>query len=306
MDMRTERMVEQAPDYYQQARSYIEIQDTIAQELNRQETNDEDLKNQLRVMTATWGLRYWEEAVGLSVMNSTNYELRRSRVLGRLRSGGSFSRAMLKAVAEAYTERPVDVEIDVKEYQVFMYLYHEFLTEPSFFAQIDNIIHAHLGIEYRVVFEYPKQQTLGQQYQRWRYPLQIVDTFLTGVHPEPSTLGRLIEQRQDVSQAYYQNQTPYKFAGARVAGSTDDFTNLQLNRNKQQNLEPPQYEKQLTRYMAAGEALVGSFLAANDVQHKNLTTAARNRTQHLSEEYSRSSWAYKLCGRINAGTGVYV
>ena len=305
MDMRTERMVEQAPDYYQQARSYIEIQDTIAQELNRQEANDEDLKAQLRVVTATWGLRYWEEAVGLSVMNSTDYELRRSRVLGRLRSGGSFSRAMLKAVAEAYTERPVDVEIIVKDYHVIMYLYHEFLTEPSFFAQIDNIIHAHMGIEFKVVFEYPKQQELTQSYQRWRYPLQIVDTFLTGIHPEPSTLGRLIEQRQDLQQAYYQNQTPYKFAGYRVAGSNDDFKNLQLDKNRLQELIQ-QYTKSSNRYTAAGEGMVGEFYLASDQQYKNLTTAARNRTQHLLEEYRRSSWAYKLCGRINAGTGVYV
>lgn len=261
MDMRTERMIEQAPDYYQQARSYIEIQDTVAQELNKQEANDEDLKAQLRVITATWGLRYWEEAVGLSVMNSTDYDLRRSRVLGRLRSGGSFSSTMLKAVAEAYTERPVDVEVDVKEYQIYMYLYHEFLTEPSFFAQIDNIIHAHLGIEYKVVFEYERLQELIQNYQRWRYPFLIVDTFLVGTEPEPSTLGRLIEQRQEVSQAYYQNQTPYKFAGYRSAGSTSDFENLQLG---------------------------------------------RDRLRHLETEYSVSSWAYKLCGQIYAGMGVYV
>lgn len=305
MDIRTERMVEQAPDYYQQARSYIEIQDTIAQELNQQEANDDDLKAQLRVVTATWGLRYWEEAVGLSVMNSTNYELRRSKVLGRLRSGGSFSAAMLKAVAEAYTQRPVDIEVDVKEYQVYMYLYHEFLTEPSFFAQIDNIIHAHLGIEYRVVFQYERSEELRQEYKRWRYPFLIVDTFLVGTEPDgPSTLGRLLEQSQELQQAYYQNQAPYKFVGFRVAGSSNDHKNIQVSHSQQQDLGQ-QYERQTNQYTAVGEGLVGEFFLADNVQYKNVSVSSKT-TKDLLQSFYSGTWPYKLCGRIYAGTGVYV
>ena len=305
MNIRTERMLDQAPDYYQQARSFIEIQDTVAQELNKQEIDSEDLKAQLRVVTATWGLRYWEEAVGLPIRNTTDYELRRSRVLGRLRSGGSFSASMLKAVAEAYTQRPVTVEVDVKAYQVYMYLYHEFLTEPSFFVQIDNIIHAHLGIEYRVVFQYDRSLELRQDYKRWRYPFLIVDTFLVGTEPDgPSTLGRIYKPIQELSKQYYQNQQAYKFAGFRVAGSVNDFKNLQLDRSRQQTVEQT-YQKHTNVYTAIGEAIVGEFFLGDNVQHKNLSVSSHT-TREIQVEYNRSVWNFKLCGRINAGQGVYV
>lgn len=107
--VRAQRMVDSAPDYYQQAAAYIAIQQAVADELDAEELDDADVQLQLSATTATWGLTYWEETLKIPVVVADGYEVRRSRVLGKLRGVGNFSADLIKSIAESYSGGEVEV-----------------------------------------------------------------------------------------------------------------------------------------------------------------------------------------------------
>lgn len=72
-------------------------------------TAREDFTMQLDLSTATWGLALWERAVGLETELSRPPEWRRTRVLAKLRGQGTTTVAMLRNVAESFSNGKVDV-----------------------------------------------------------------------------------------------------------------------------------------------------------------------------------------------------
>jgi hypothetical protein len=210
---RTERMIEAAPSYYQYSNIFYEIQKAQGEEYNSQEAADLDLRLQIRVATATWGLKYWEEMLGLPIEEGT-LELRRSKVLAMLRSGAPFSSSMLASVVNAYTKNPVEVTIDVTDDQLYVITVHEFVTQTSLFAQVDNIIHAHLGIEYRAEWIYPSNLEYHVEYKPYNYPFPIIaGDYTTGTGPAGySTLGRIYENELTLEDQYSNNFKDYNFS----------------------------------------------------------------------------------------------
>ncbi|MED3571971.1 putative phage tail protein [Cytobacillus praedii] len=162
---RTQSMVDSAPFYYQQSVVYKDIQNAIASELDISDKNNKDLRLQLSIKTATWGLKYWEEGLGIPTILSDDYEIRRSRVLSKWRGFGNFSGSLIKSVAEAYSGGEVEVSIDIPEHLVIITFVGKLGIPPNIEdlkAQIDNIIHAHLGVEY--VFTYVIYDRLKEKY----------------------------------------------------------------------------------------------------------------------------------------------
>lgn len=153
--MRAERMIDSAPDYLQYSDGYREIQEAIAADLDLVAENNEDIAAQRRIMTATWGLRYWEEKVGLPVNLKDSYDIRRSRVLAKWRGVGQFRASLIERVAEAFSGGDVDVTVDIPNYLVIVTFVGKLGIPPNLDdlkAQIANIIHAHLGVEYRFTY----------------------------------------------------------------------------------------------------------------------------------------------------------
>lgn len=73
---------------------------------------------QLSLSTATWGLSWWEEALGLSAEAAKSYEFRRSRIKVKLRGQGVTTSEMLAAVASSYTDMDVELEELFQAYTV--------------------------------------------------------------------------------------------------------------------------------------------------------------------------------------------
>lgn len=146
-----ERMLDSAPAYYIQSQVYKGIQQAQADDYESVDAKNKDLQDQLYIPTATWGLRYWEEALGLTVKLMDSYDVRRSRVLGLWRGIGNFSAEMLEAVAKAFTPYGVHVRILVPSNLVIV-VFDEDLPEnmADFKKRALDIIHAHLGLHYRV------------------------------------------------------------------------------------------------------------------------------------------------------------
>lgn len=70
MTTRVDRMMASAPSYYGEAATYKAIQQAVADECDALADQREDLRKQLRIETATWGLKYWE--ADLNIKPETN------------------------------------------------------------------------------------------------------------------------------------------------------------------------------------------------------------------------------------------
>ncbi|WP_171785416.1 putative phage tail protein [Clostridium saccharobutylicum] len=64
----------------------------------------EDLLNQCYVQTATWGLKYWEEELGIVTNTQKTYEERRNKILSKLRGQGTATVQAIKSIAETYAD----------------------------------------------------------------------------------------------------------------------------------------------------------------------------------------------------------
>jgi hypothetical protein len=107
---RGQRMVEEAPSYYQDALTYQQIQDAKAQEYDLLQEKIEDLRLQLNPTTATWGLKYYEKELGLPSDEAKPIEERRSNVVSKRRGFGNFSADLVKTVALSFTNGEVNVK----------------------------------------------------------------------------------------------------------------------------------------------------------------------------------------------------
>ena len=68
-----------------------------------------DLKDQLFIDHATWGLDSWEEEYGIVPNSDSTYEERRENIKARKRGQGTCTKALIKNVAEAFSGGECDV-----------------------------------------------------------------------------------------------------------------------------------------------------------------------------------------------------
>lgn len=156
---RTEGMVGASANYYQESEIFTAIQNAQALEYDRIESNNKDLALQLSPLTATWGLIYWEEAVGLPMKNNTDYEGRRPAVLAKLAKNENFSATMIHTYVQAYGKH-CNVDINVQTSTITI-TFTDGLPSllPQLQDAIEKIIHAHLGTVYKVIFSYEQLGT---------------------------------------------------------------------------------------------------------------------------------------------------
>lgn len=172
-----QRMLASAPEYYHTSEVYKQIQDTVATELANVRADTKDIKKQLHVRTATWGLKYWERAVSIVTIEADSYAVRRSRVLGKLRSIGNFSVAMIRSIAKAYTENELLIDLDLETGIFTIEFTGDFPADVnSFQKQLNDVIHAHLGARYQLRITGPAIIVTGKM-RGYVVPLPICNMF---------------------------------------------------------------------------------------------------------------------------------
>lgn len=276
------RMVESAPTYYEASQVFTGIQQAIADDLDRVKSGNDDLALQLRATTATWGLKFWEVRVGLPVDVASSYETRRKKVLARIRSKAPFSAAMIKAVAEAYLDNPVTVQFDRENMAVIIVMDRETTVSPQLFAAVDNIIHAHLGVEYRASWTYASelQYSWNYSYISYRFQAFASQTLYAGtkysgpavVNIPPNPVydgGRGFQESGGITEKTL--QTPYKITGLVYAGTS--------------------------------AATIPATVKPAD---QSVTYNGVNDSLEAGQAYSATAKAYMPAGTTNAGTGVII
>jgi len=154
--IRTDRMMKSLPSYYVNSAIMEAIQDTKAQEYDSLEAKNKDLQAQLSIWTATWGLTYWEYPLGIPVILSDSYDIRRSRVLSKWRGMSSqFSAALIRRICEAFSGGEVSVAITPATFQVKITFIGTAGIPPNMDdlkTTIDSIVHAHMEVIYEFMY----------------------------------------------------------------------------------------------------------------------------------------------------------
>lgn len=151
MSMTLERILRSAPDYYSGSAVYTGIQAAKAAEWDRVTDQLRDLALQMHPTTATWALTYYEEAYNLETIETDSYEIRRSRIMAKLRSPGNFSAKLIQQVCESFSNGQVSVSIDFDAGQVTIAFTGLDGIPPNLDdlkAAVDKIVHCHLGVAY--------------------------------------------------------------------------------------------------------------------------------------------------------------
>ncbi|NRT76289.1 YmfQ family protein [Clostridium beijerinckii] len=115
----------------------------------------DDVKKQLRIDTATWGLIYWEERYGIETNLALSYEQRREIVKVKKKGQGTTTKQMIKNVAETFSGGEVDVIENTAPYTFTI----QFIgvkgiprNMQAFINMLEDIKPAHLGYVFKYTY----------------------------------------------------------------------------------------------------------------------------------------------------------
>lgn len=106
------------PENYRDSAETVAFQSALQPEADGLWEARDGLLAQLDPFTATWGLDYWEEALGLPPSGHLALELRRQQIVAKIQGRGTTTAETLKNVAETLLGVPVDVIEVFDEYRV--------------------------------------------------------------------------------------------------------------------------------------------------------------------------------------------
>ncbi|ANF98703.1 phage portal protein [Paenibacillus bovis] len=140
------------PAYYETSRIMHADMETKGIEMDALYHALEETFQQFFVCTATWGIGYWENELGIVSDATKPLEQRRAVVESKLRGGGKFSGALVKNVAEAYDGGTVKVTFQPERWNFTIQFVDTHGIPPNLDdlkAAIEEIKPAHLSIEYK-------------------------------------------------------------------------------------------------------------------------------------------------------------
>lgn len=151
MSISKQDLFDMIPTFYQQSDIMDKILGAEATELSALYSAIEDIRNQLFVDTATWGLDRWEKIVGLGTDTSKTYDDRRALIKTRLQGYGTVTDAFLKDVARTVFNGDITIQTFPSAYQVDI-TFNNIKGRPPIVlelqAQLSQLIPAHLLINY--------------------------------------------------------------------------------------------------------------------------------------------------------------
>lgn len=144
-------MLSYLPAYYENSRVMQSHLGTAGVELDKLTEALHETLDQFFVQTATWGLIYWENELGIYSDPSKPILQRRAVVESKLRGSGSFSGRLVQNVAEAYYDGGVEVSFQPAEWSFTIHFVDTIGVPPNLDdlkAMIEEIKPAHLVAEY--------------------------------------------------------------------------------------------------------------------------------------------------------------
>lgn len=170
-------MLSHVPLYERKNEIFIEIFNAETNQLELLKTDIDDIRKQMIVDTATWGLAIYEKELKIPVSPDVSLDERRARIKAKWRSGGKVDRALLEAVASAILQTIVKVEFDGKVIFSFEPGEREIKNFGSFHRAIGEVKPAHLPMELQARIK----ETILLNYRGYDFPVEyrITNTFHT-------------------------------------------------------------------------------------------------------------------------------
>jgi len=113
--------------------------------------NITDLINQKFISTATWNLSDYESDLGIPIVETDSYDIRRTRILAKLRGYGTITKEMIQNVAESFENGEVDIIPDYANYSFTVKLVCLLGIPPNIddlMNAIEEIKPAHMAVIY--------------------------------------------------------------------------------------------------------------------------------------------------------------
>lgn len=149
------RLMEYLPAYYENSPEMRDLQAAMQPEVERLRAETVSFMEQLCVGTATWSLAHWERALGIPVDVAKPLAYRRARIESKLRGQGTVTKAMIKNVAESFSNGQVDVLEYPGEYR-FEVKFTGTIGMPPNMGDLSDALEeikpAHLSYTYMILF----------------------------------------------------------------------------------------------------------------------------------------------------------
>lgn len=156
--------IDRYPRFFAASPEFRDIQQALETELEALWAARDGAAEQLCLETATWGLSYWEQTLGLAADRQADLEVRRSRVRAKLRSVGVTTVEAVRSVAESFFPGGVQVVEEAGRFRVEIRLSWkgEAPADPKrLAAALREIMPAHLSWGFRVSMEAEAPLCLG-------------------------------------------------------------------------------------------------------------------------------------------------
>lgn len=148
-------LIARYPDFYAASPEFVDLQNALEPEALALWTARDSLMDQLCVNTATWGLQYWEQTLGITVEQGKDLEYRRSRIRSKLRGSGVTTVALIESVAESFSNGDVAVTEYPQAYRLEIKFVGTIGIPPNLedlTASLREILPAHLAWNYVMVY----------------------------------------------------------------------------------------------------------------------------------------------------------
>lgn len=142
------QMIKTLPLFLRKSHVYKEIFNAQGNQFNALETDINDVRKQMDVNTATWGLDIYEKELGIKTDRSKPFDERRSVVKSKMRGSGKVDSLLLKVVADSYTNGDCVVSFN----GAIIITFNSQIGRPPNLNDLKNAIDdvkpAHLRVEY--------------------------------------------------------------------------------------------------------------------------------------------------------------
>lgn len=104
------------PEFLLKSKTFETVYHVQQEEIDALNSAAEDICNQCFIDKATWGLKYWERFLGMTVDETKQVSYRRSAVKAKLRGTGTITVKLIEDVAGSFSNGEVDVIENNSEY----------------------------------------------------------------------------------------------------------------------------------------------------------------------------------------------
>ncbi len=149
------KLIVRYPDFYAGSAEFADLQEALEPEVLALWEYRDSVLDQLSVDTATWGLRYWEQTLGIPVEAAKDLSFRRSRIKSKLRGAGITTVAMIQNVAESFSNGEVAVREFPTEFRVEIVFVGTIGIPPNMedlTAALREAMPAHLKWDYIIIY----------------------------------------------------------------------------------------------------------------------------------------------------------